>query len=68
MEHFYNIVAEILNVLATTLLGNLTEPLELAHPNTCAEAKLCLFLFMPVLGIVCRKIKVLKQLVQAKYK
>ena len=44
----------------TTLLGNLKEPVELGDPITCANVKLCLFLFMPALEIVFRETKVLK--------
>ena len=50
-------------LLVTTLLENPKGPVELGNPNTCAEAKLCLFLCMPALEIVYRKTKVLKQLV-----
>ena len=50
----------------TALLGNPKGPVELGHPNTCAEVKLCLFLFIPAQEIVCSEVKVLKQLVLAK--
>ena len=42
---------------------------ELGNPNTCAEVKLCLFLFTLTLKIVCSKnsLKFLKHLVLAKY-
>ena len=51
----------------TTLLGNPKGPLELDNINTFAKAKLCLFLFMPALEIVCREAEVLKQLALAKH-
>ena len=44
----------------TTLRRNPKDPVELGNLNTSAEVKLCLFLFMPVLKIVCRGIEVLK--------
>ena len=47
-------------LFVTTLLGNTKGPVELDIPNTCAEVKLCLFLFMPAQEIVCRKTEVLK--------
>ena len=31
----------------------------IGNPNTCAEVKLCLFLFMPALKVVCRKTEAL---------
>ena len=51
----------------TNLLENPKRPVEPGNLNTCAETKLCLFLFMPALEIVCRETKVLKQLVLTKY-
>ena len=51
----------------TNLLENPKRPVEPGNPNTCEETKLCLFLFMPALEIVCRETKVLKQLVMTKY-
>ena len=44
----------------TTLLEKLKGPVELGNPNTSAKAKLCLFLFIPDLGIVCCKTKVVQ--------
>ena len=35
-------------------------PVELGNPNTCAEAKLCLFLFMAALEIVCCETEIFK--------
>ena len=55
-------------ITVSTLLGNLKGLVELDSPNTCAEVKLFLFLFMPALEIVCRETEVLKQLILAKYK
>ena len=43
----------------TTLLGNSKGPVKQANLNTCAKVKLCLFLFMPALEIVCRETEVL---------
>ena len=31
----------------TALLENLKGPIELGNPNTCAEVKLCIILFIP---------------------
>ena len=43
----------------TLLLENPKGQVELDNPNICAEVKLCLFLFMPALEIVCRDTKIL---------
>ena len=41
-------------ITVTTGLGNPKRPVELGNPNTCAEAKLCLF-FIPAQEIVSRE-------------
>ena len=41
--------------LLQTLLGNSKGPVEQGNRNTCAEVKLCLFLFLSVQEIVCRE-------------
>ena len=41
--------------MVTTILGYLKGQVELGYPNTCSKVKLCLFLFMPALDIVCPK-------------
>ena len=43
-------------------------PVELSNLNTCAKAKLRLFLFTSDIEIVCRQIEVLMQLILTKYK
>ena len=43
----------------TTLLLNPKGLVEQSNPNICTEAKLCLFLFMSTLEIVCRETEVL---------
>ena len=42
-----------------TLLGDPRGPVELGNPNTCAEVKLCLFLFTSALEIICRETEIL---------
>ena len=54
-------------VTFTTLLVNPKGLIELGNPNSCAEAKLYLFSFMPALEIVRRESEVLQQLVLAMY-
>ena len=51
----------IVYITVTTLLGIPRGSVERSNLNSCAEIKLCLFLFIPALEIVCREIKVLKQ-------
>ena len=46
----------------TILLGNSIEPVELDNPNTCSKAK-CIFLFMLVVEVVCRKTEVFETVI-----
>ena len=39
--------------LLQNLFGNPKGPLELGNPNTCAETKLCLNLFISAQEVVC---------------
>ena len=48
------------NIFYRPTYRNLKKPVELGYPNTCAEAKLRLFLFIPALEIVCSETKVHK--------
>ena len=48
-------IVKFFKLSVTTLPGNPKGPIELGNPNNCAEVKLCLFLFMLALEIVCRE-------------
>ena len=59
---------KILLVYLTTLLKKLKRTVESRYPNTCAEVKLCLFLFTLTLEMVATRLNFLKQLVLPKYR